>query len=203
MFYHNILHDDMRNGDGLRVVLFVSGCNHKCYNCQNPQTWDCNSGIEFDLAAKEEIFEQLNKDYISGITFSGGDPMHSNNLHEIYSLILEIRNKYPQKTIWLYTGYLWEEIISFESELKHSYDVMKQNTDIRKALVYHDAKFEYHPDDYSLRKEIISLCDVLVDGRYIEELADVNYHWAGSTNQRIIDVKKSLEKGVAIRWQNN
>ena len=93
MNYHNILHDDMRNGDGLRVVLFVSGCNHYCKNCQNPQTWDKDSGIEFDLAAKEEIFEQLNKDYISGITFSGGDPLHSNNLHEIYSLILEIKNK--------------------------------------------------------------------------------------------------------------
>lgn len=173
MFYHNILHDDMRNGDGLRVVLFVSGCNHKCYNCQNPQTWDCNSGIEFDLAAKEEIFEQLNKDYISGITFSGGDPLHSNNLHEIYSLILEIRNKYPQKTIWLYTGFDFDEL-------------QKSN--------FSEDKF---------RMSIISLCDVLVDGEYIEELADVNYHWAGSTNQRIIDVKKSLEKGVAIRWQNN
>jgi anaerobic ribonucleoside-triphosphate reductase activating protein len=173
MFYHNILHDDMRNGDGLRVVLFVSGCNHKCYNCQNPQTWDCNSGIEFDLAAKEEIFEQLNKDYISGITFSGGDPMHSNNLHEIYSLILEIRNKYPQKTIWLYTGFDFDEL---------------------KKSNFSEDKF---------RMSIISLCDVLVDGRYVEELADVNYHWAGSTNQRIIDVNKSLEKGVAIRWQNN
>lgn len=173
MFYHNILHDDMRNGDGLRVVLFVSGCNHKCYNCQNPQTWDCNSGIEFDLAAKEEIFEQLNKDYISGITFSGGDPLHSNNLHEIYSLILEIRNKYPQKTIWLYTGFDFDEL-------------QKSN--------FSEDKF---------RMSIISLCDVLVDGEYVEELADVNYHWAGSTNQRIIDVKRSLEKGVAIRWPNN
>ena len=173
MNYHNILHDDMRNGDGLRVVLFVSGCNHKCYNCQNPQTWDCNSGIEFDLAAKEEIFEQLNKDYISGITFSGGDPMHSNNLHEIYSLILEIRNKYPQKTIWLYTGFDFDEL-------------QRSN--------FSEDKF---------RMSIISLCDVLVDGEYVEELADVNYHWAGSTNQRIIDVNKSLEKGVAIRWPNN
>ena len=173
MNYHNILHDDMRNGDGLRVVLFVSGCNHKCYNCQNPQTWDCNSGIEFDLAAKEEIFEQLNKDYISGITFSGGDPLHSNNLHEIYSLILEIRNKYPQKTIWIYTGFDFDEL-------------QRSN--------FSEDKF---------RISIISLCDILVDGRYVEELADVNYHWAGSTNQRILDAKKSIEKGVAIRWQNN
>ena len=173
MFYHNILHDDMRNGDGLRVVLFVSGCNHKCYHCQNPQTWDVNSGIEFDLAAKEEIFEQLNKDYISGITFSGGDPLHSNNLHEIYSLILEIRNKFPHKTIWLYTGYDFDEL---------------------KKSNFSEDKF---------RMSIISLCDVLVDGEYVEELADVNYQWCGSTNQRVIDLKKSLEKGVAIRWQNS
>ena len=155
MFYHNILHDDMRNGDGLRVVLFVSGCNHYCKNCQNPQTWDKDSGIEFDVAAKEEIFEQLSKNYISGITFSGGDPLYNENLHEIYSLILEIKDKFPTKTIWLYTGYNYETL----------------------------RKSQFSEDKF--RISIISLCDVLVDGRYIEELADVNYPWAGSTNQKV------------------
>ena len=172
MNYHNILHDDMRNGDGLRVTLFVSGCNHYCKNCHNPQTWDCNSGIEFDLAAKEEIFEQLNKEYISGVTFSGGDPLYGENLHEIYSLVSEIKNKFPTKDIWIYTGFDYENIINSN---------------------YSQDKF---------RLEIIKLCDVLVDGQYIDELADAKYHWAGSTNQRVIDIQKSLKKGCAIRWNS-
>jgi len=173
MNYHNILHDDMRNGEGLRVTLFVSGCNHYCKNCQNPQTWDCNSGIEFDLAAKEEIFEQLNKDYICGVTFSGGDPLYSENLHEIYSLVMEIKNKFPTKNIWIYTGYKYEDIMQ---------------------------------SDYSgdkMRAGIIKMCDILVDGEFVEELADAKYHWAGSTNQRIIDIKQSLNKGEIILWDIN
>ena len=90
MNYHNILHDDMRNGEGLRVTLFVSGCNHKCEQCQNPQTWNPNSGIEFDEDAKQEIFEQLNHDYIDGITLSGGDPLYESNLNDIYHLLCEV-----------------------------------------------------------------------------------------------------------------
>lgn len=84
--YHNITHDDMNNGDGLRVVLWLSGCSHHCFNCQNPQTWDPDSGIPFDELAKQEIFNELSKNYISGITLSGGDPLHENNLSEVLSL---------------------------------------------------------------------------------------------------------------------
>ena len=110
MRYHNITKDDMLNGDGLRVVLWVSGCSHCCENCHNPVTWDINGGLPFDEAAKQEIFEELEKDYISGITFSGGDPLHPLNTEETGKLIEEIHEKYPQKTIWLYTGALWEEV---------------------------------------------------------------------------------------------
>lgn len=110
MRYHNITKDDMLNGDGLRVVLWVAGCSHCCRECQNPQTWDPNGGIPFDQAAREELFEQLKKTYISGVTFSGGDPMHKNNVTEITRLAKEIREKFPDKTIWLYTGSLWESI---------------------------------------------------------------------------------------------
>ena len=110
MRYHNITKDDMLNGDGLRVVLWVAGCSHCCRECQNPQTWDPNGGIPFDQAAREELFEQLGKTYISGITFSGGDPLHKNNITEITRLAKEIREKFPDKTIWLYTGSLWESI---------------------------------------------------------------------------------------------
>ena len=110
MRYHNITKDDMLNGDGLRVVLWVAGCTHKCKECQNPITWDINGGLEFGESEKKEIFDQLDESYISGITFSGGDPLHPQNRQPVYELAKEIKEKYPDKTIWLYTGFLWEEI---------------------------------------------------------------------------------------------
>ena len=100
----------MLNGDGLRVVLWVAGCSHCCKECQNPITWDPDGGLPFDDAAKQEIFDQLDHDYIEGITFSGGDPLHSANRLDVRNLMAEIKEKYPNKTIWLYTGYRWEEI---------------------------------------------------------------------------------------------
>ena len=158
MKYHNITHDDMLNGDGLRVVLWVSGCSHHCPECQNPITWNCNIGLEFNHEAEKEIFDELEKDYISGITLSGGDPLHKSNIKDIFELCKKIKDRYNNKTIWLYTGYTWEQIM----------------------------------DDQD-RKNIISLCDVLVDGRFEKDKADINYHWAGSTNQRVINVQKSLK----------
>ncbi len=110
MRYHNITKDDMLNGDGLRVVLWVAGCSHCCKDCQNPVTWDPAGGLPFDAAAKAELFEQLDKSYISGITFSGGDPLHSANRPDVRELMKEIKEKYPDKTIWLYTGDSWENI---------------------------------------------------------------------------------------------
>ena len=110
MRYHNITKDDMLNGDGLRVVLWVAGCEHRCEDCQNPITWDVNGGIPFDENAKQELFDELEKDYISGVTLSGGDPLHPVNREEIATLTEEIRREFPQKTIWLYTGYEWESI---------------------------------------------------------------------------------------------
>lgn len=100
----------MLNGDGLRVVLWVSGCSHGCKDCQNPVTWDPEAGLPVDQQAKEELFAELSKDYISGITYSGGDPLFKANRQEIAVLIREIHEKFPRKTQWLYTGYLWEEI---------------------------------------------------------------------------------------------
>ena len=110
MRYHNITHDDMLNGDGLRVVLWVAGCTHQCEQCQNPITWDIEGGIPFDEAARNEIMEELQKDYISGITFSGGDPLHPENRAEVAALIDEIHENFPQKTIWLYTGFVWDAV---------------------------------------------------------------------------------------------
>lgn len=145
----------MLNGDGLRVVLWVAGCSHCCKECQNPLTWDPNGGLPFDDAAKEEIFEQLDKPYISGITFSGGDPLHSANRLDVRNLMAEIRQKYPDKTIWLYTGDSWENIC-------------------------HYAAMQY--------------IDVLVDGEFQIDKKDNKLLWKGSSNQRVIDVQKSLKQ---------
>lgn len=114
MRYHNITKDDMLNGDGLRVVLWVAGCEHACPECHNPVTWDINGGLEFDEAAKQELFAELEKDYISGITFSGGDPLHMANRKDVGKLINEISRTFPNKTIWLYTGYDWSKISNLD-----------------------------------------------------------------------------------------
>ena len=104
----------MLNGDGLRVVLWVAGCSHHCRECQNPVTWDPQGGLPFTDSEKEEIFRELEKDYISGITFSGGDPLHPANVAEVTALAKEIRERFPDKTIWLYTGSVWEEMLGLE-----------------------------------------------------------------------------------------
>lgn len=111
MNYHNIYHDDMKNGDGLRVTVFVSGCNCRCPECQNPETWDPKSGTSFDDYARAEIFGQLNEDYISGITLTGGDPLFPGNRNEINELITLVRQNFPNKTIWVYTGHTFEDLV--------------------------------------------------------------------------------------------
>ena len=168
MNYHNITKDDMLNGDGVRVVLWVSGCTHHCEECQNPITWDLAGGIPFDEAAEKELLDALTPDHVSGITFSGGDPLHPQNRIPVANMIKSIKRCFPHKTIWLYTGYSWEEIM----------------------------------DDNKL-KEVIKDIDVLVDGRFVQSLADKKYKWAGSTNQRVIDVQKSIKKGKVVFHADN
>lgn len=159
MRYHNITNDDMLNGDGLRVVLWVAGCSHKCRGCHNPVTWDVNGGISFDAAAEKELLTGLAKDYVSGITFSGGDPLHPDNREEVGRLMKLVREEFPGKTIWCYTGYLYEEV-------------------------------EKLP--------LMEYVDVLVDGRFEEGLLDKKLHWKGSSNQRVIDVKKTKAAGEIV-----
>ena len=110
MNYHNITHCDMLNGSGIRVTLWVAGCEHCCKNCQNPFTWDVHGGIPFDKNAYDEICNDLNQEYCSGLSLSGGDPMHHNNRNDILKLCQDIKRLYPNKTIWMYTGYTFEEI---------------------------------------------------------------------------------------------
>ena len=173
MNYMMIRTDDMLNGEGLRVVLFCTACDHYCKNCHNPETWQASNGKLFDDNAKLQIFNELEKDYISGLTISGGDPLNINNLKDVCNLCKEVKEKYSDKTIWLYTGYKWEDIIK---EIN-----------------------AWHQDELIL-SQIIKNIDVLVDGKFVEELADVKYPWAGSTNQKVIDVKKSLEQNEVVLW---
>jgi anaerobic ribonucleoside-triphosphate reductase activating protein len=167
MNYHNITKNDMKNGPGLRVVLWLAGCDHHCKGCHNKVTWDPNDGILFDEAAKEELFKYLDQDHISGLTLSRGDPLHIANAVDVLNLLSEVKEKFPNKTIWLYTGYTIEYI--------------QQN---------------------KLLSDVLQYIDVLVDGEFVEELKDVNYHWAGSTNQRVINIKETLKKGSIIVYEN-
>lgn len=112
MNYLSITHVDQLNGEGNRVVLWVSGCSHGCTGCQNPNTWDPSAGLPFGQDAKDELFCDLRQDWCSGITYSGGDPLFESNRAEIIELAKEIREKFPDKTQWLYTGYKWSQIVS-------------------------------------------------------------------------------------------
>ena len=189
MNYHNITYPDQNNGDGLRVVLWLSGCSHHCKGCQNPQTWDTNSGVPFDESAKEEIFKELNKDYISGITLSGGDPLNEANLDGVLGLVNQIRLLFPQKTIWLYTGYRVRGI-------QEGLFVLTPNV-ITDKISDHKEIIDRVNDDVK-RSDIIKQCDVLIDGRYIEEKRDITLKWRGSSNQRVINVQKSLQKNEIV-----
>lgn len=166
MNYIKITKNDVANGEGVRVVLWLSGCSHHCNGCHNPQTWSPNSGVEFNYDSEKELFDALNKTYISGLTLSGGDPLNEANLRGVLNLISKIRLLFPNKTIWLYTGYTWMDC--FNS---------------------------------ALRKEIVSNCDVIVDGRYIDSQKDIRLVWRGSKNQNVIDVKKSLKKGEMVLYE--
>lgn len=175
MNYHDIKHDDLLNGDGIRTTLFVSGCSHHCPDCQNPITWNVNGGIPFDEAARQELFTELEKDYVTGITFSGGDPLNEANVETLLSLTKEMKEKFPNKTMWIYSGYTWEQVM---------YPVITDD-------------FNPVRDIYlQTRREFVSICDVFCDGRYVKEQRNVNKHWVGSDNQRVIDIQKSLNEGT-------
>lgn len=172
MKYHNITKADMLNGEGLRVVLWVSGCSHHCQACHNAITWNKDDGVLFDEVAKQEIFNELEKDWCSGLTLSGGDPLFLESRSDIACLVKEVKERYPNKTIWCYTGFIWEELI------------------------------RQMDDDYNL-KIILKNIDVLLDGKFVLRLALEKLQYVGSSNQMIIDVKKSLEIGKKILYIDN
>ena len=159
MRYHNITTDDMLNGDGLRTVLWVAGCNHHCEGCHNPITWDINGGLPFDEEAENELFEKLKPDYISGITFSGGDPLHPKNRDEITRLAKKAREMFPKKTVWLYTGYSFDEIK--ELEIMRYLDVLVDG-EFKKELL--DEKLHWMG---SANQRVIEVPETLQVGRIV------------------------------------
>lgn len=156
MRYHGIERCSLVNGTGVRAVLWVSGCEHHCKGCHNSYSWDPDGGVPFEETDKKKLIDAISKSWSDGVTFSGGDPLYPANREAITELAKEIKELYPDTSIWMYTGYSWEEIWELE---------------------------------------VMRYIDVLVDGEFIEELKDESYKYAGSTNQRIIDVKESLKHG--------
>lgn len=164
MRYNKIRKMDISNGPGVRVSIFVQGCTFNCKNCFNPETHDFNGGEEFTDDTIEKVLSLCEKDYVEGLSILGGEPMHPKNLEGVTKLAKKFKQKFPNKNLWAWTGFLF--------------------------------------DNYLKDKEICKYLDVLVDGQYMEELHDPTLKWKGSTNQRVIDVQKSLKEGKVILFED-
>lgn len=169
MKYANIKNYDIANGKGIRVSLFVSGCTHHCKGCFNEVAWDFNFGEDFTQEVENQIIEMMKPSYIKGLTLLGGEPFEVSNQMALLPFIKRVKEIYPNKDIWAYTGYL------FDQELLNPSRARCDVTD-----------------------ELLSYIDILVDGRFVLELKDVALKFRGSENQRIIDVKKSLKENKVI-----
>ena len=179
MRYAQIRSMDISNGEGVGVALFVQGCHFHCYNCFNTETWDFNGGKTWESKIENKFFELINKPFINRISILGGEPLAEENIDNILNLINKIRVLFPKKRIWLYSGYTWDQIMYpiVTDDLNAERDRMIQN-----------------------RIEIVSQCDVLIDGQFVDELKDITLKWRGSSNQRVIDVKKSLHQNKVILY---
>ncbi len=171
MNYAEIKKTDIANGEGVRVSLFVSGCRRRCKNCFNQIAWDFDYGNPFTEEVEEEIISALTPYYIAGLTLLGGDPMEPENQRALLPFVRKVRARLPEKNIWCFTGY-----------------------------TYSDGTLEEEAVRLSETKELISLFDVLVDGRFVEELKDIRLKFRGSSNQRVIDVQKSLQTGQVVLY---
>ena len=181
MRYASIRELDISNGEGVGVSLFVQGCHFHCYNCFNTETWDFNGGKEWTEETKNKFIKLIDRPYINRISILGGEPLAERNLDEVLSLIKEIRISFPEKSIWLYTGYDFDLLNSKYNEYKYT-------------------PFAANADEWLTRWEIISNVDVLVDGKYIDEQKDLTLKWRGSKNQRVIDVKQSLAQNKVVLY---
>ena len=170
MNYATIKTYDTANGPGVRVSLFVSGCTHYCKDCFNSEAWDFNYGNDFTEDTIQEIIEAMNHDYITGLSLLGGEPFELINQKGLLPLLKKVKEVYPDKTIWAYSGFLYDELKEM---------------------------------DYPETKEILSLIDVLVDGKFVESLKDPNLYFRGSSNQRVIDMKKTLKSKKIVLHEKN
>lgn len=172
MHYGEIKKCDIANGEGVRVSLFVSGCTHHCPGCFNRETWDFCYGKEFTGETEEELLKALEPGYINGLSLLGGEPFEPENQEVLVPFLRKVRERYPDKTVWCYSGYLFDKELLRESRAR-----------------------------CGLTDEMLSMIDILVDGRFVESLKDITLVFRGSSNQRVIDVKKSLERGDVVLWE--
>lgn len=171
MNYAELKETDIANGEGVRVSLFVSGCRRHCKNCFNEVAWDFSYGKPFDEDAEEMILKKLSPYYIAGLTLLGGDPLEPENQRALLPFLKKMRARLPEKNVWCYTGYTYENGGIAEPQA---------NTEIT--------------------REFLSLLDVLVDGRFVEELKDIRLRFRGSSNQRVIDVQRSLKENSTVLY---
>lgn len=172
MNYADIKQYDVANGVGVRVSLFVSGCTHHCKECFNKEAWDFHYGKPFTEKEIDLIIEYLKPDYVSGLSLLGGEPMEPSNQEGLLPLMRKVHEQYPQKNVWCYSGYLFDKDI-VERMCKES----------------------------EVTRELLSYIDILVDGEFMIEKKNLKVNFRGSDNQRIIDVKKSLETGKVVHWE--
>ena len=172
MYYGELKKCDIANGIGVRVTLFVSGCTNRCPGCFQPQTWDFRYGKPFTDETKEEIFAELEKSYVDGLTLLGGEPFEPENQRTLLPLLREVRQKYPDKTVWCFTGFRLDD------------ELLCQGS---------------HPR-CEATDDMLACIDVLVDGRFREELKDISLQFRGSRNQRIIDMNQTRRTGVITLW---
>ncbi len=173
MNYANIKWTDIANGEGIRISLFVSGCTHHCKNCFNKIAWDFAYGEVFDETIQAKILKELSNSYIAGLSLLGGEPLEPENQETLYPFIKLVRETYPNKTIWCYTGFVFDE-----------------NNGILKET----------EKNIAITKDLISLFDVLVDGPYVEGLRNIRLKFRGSENQRVIDVKQTIKQGQIVLY---
>ncbi|MBQ7016717.1 MAG: anaerobic ribonucleoside-triphosphate reductase activating protein [Firmicutes bacterium] len=173
MHYGNIKNCDIANGIGVRVTLFVSGCTNRCPHCFQPETWDFCYGQPFTAETETKLLKMLEPAYIDGLTLLGGEPFEPENQRALLPFVKRVRERLPRKTIWAYSGFTLEEMKTDGS----------------------------HPR-CEVTDELLAQLDVLVDGRFVEELKDISLLFRGSSNQRLIDMKKTLDEGRVIIWEN-
>lgn len=176
MRYAQIRSMDISNGEGIGIALFVQGCDFHCKGCFNEESWDFEGGELWTKEVRKSFIELANKDHIQRISILGGEPLHPNNITEVCNLCDYLKDIYPDKTIWLYTGYTLEKILAATNKANHKWDEW-------------------------LRKDILNYIDILVDGQFVEEKRDLTLAFRGSSNQRIIDVKKTLEKNEVVLYE--